>query len=142
MSCIHNNFRLHLFSMEKRNPRILIVEDNPDILELYMIMLRHNNYEVLGKDSGEEIEPVIRNFVPDLIILDMLLSGLDGLNVCKQIKHDSSTNHIPVIMVSAHASGLEKSTEAGADFFIAKPFDMATFLNTVSRAINLRNQNM
>jgi DNA-binding response OmpR family regulator len=126
--------------MQKNNPRILIVEDNPDILELYTIMLEHNNYEVLGKDSGKEIEPVIRDFLPDVIILDMLLSGLDGLNVCKQIKDDSLTNHIPVIMVSAHAAGLEKSTEAGADFFIAKPFDMATFLNIISRAIDLREQ--
>jgi CheY-like chemotaxis protein len=128
--------------MEKSNPRILIVEDNPDILELYTIMLRHNNYHVLGKDSGEEIEPVIKNFLPDAIVLDMLLSGLDGLNVCKQIKDDPSISHIPVIMVSAHASGLEKSVEAGAEFFIAKPFDMATFLNTLSHALNLRSENI
>jgi DNA-binding response OmpR family regulator len=127
--------------MEKNNPRILIVEDNPDILELYTIMLGHNNYEVMGKNSGEEIEPIIRNFLPDLIILDMLLAGLDGLKVCKQIKDDPSTRHIPVIMVSAHASGLEKSVEAGADSFVAKPFDMDTFLNTVSKSINLKNQN-
>jgi DNA-binding response OmpR family regulator len=128
--------------MQKNNPRVLIVEDNPDILELYSIMLGRYNYQVLGKDSGEEIEPVIMNFLPDVIVLDMLLAGLDGLNVCKQIKDDPSISHIPVIMISAHAGGLEKSTEAGADFFIAKPFDMETFLNTVSRAINLRNQNI
>lgn len=126
--------------MQKNNPRILVVEDNPDILELYTIMLGQNNYEVLGKDSAEEIKPVIKNFLPDVIVLDMLLSGLDGPDVCKQIKDDTLTSHIPVIMVSAHTSGVEKSTEAGADFFLAKPFDMATFLNTVSSAINLKNQ--
>jgi DNA-binding response OmpR family regulator len=142
MTCIHNNFQPRFISMQKNNPRILVVEDNPDILELYTIMLRHNNYQVLGKNSAEEIEPVIKNFLPDVIVLDMLLAGLDGLNVCKQIKDDPSIANIPVIMISAHASGKERSAEAGADFFIAKPFDMETFLNTVSRAINLRNQNI
>jgi CheY-like chemotaxis protein len=127
--------------MQKNNPRILIVEDNPDILELYSIMLGHDNYEILGKNRGEEIESVIGNFSPDVIVLDMLLAGLDGLDVCKQVKNDPSTRHIPVIMVSAHASGLERSAEAGAEFFIAKPFKMATFLDTISRAINLRDQN-
>ncbi|HEX4373313.1 MAG TPA: response regulator [Puia sp.] len=127
--------------MQKNNPRILVVEDNPDILELYTIMLGHNNYQILGKNRAEEIEPVIRNFSPDVIVLDMLLAGVDGLDVCKQIKDDPSTRHIPVIMVSAHASGLERSAEAGAEFFIAKPFEMATFLNTISRAINLKDQN-
>jgi two-component system phosphate regulon response regulator PhoB len=128
--------------MEKNNSRILVVEDNPDILELYTVMLGHNNYQVLGKNSTEEIEPVIGNFLPDVIVLDMLLAGLDGLNVCKQIKDDPSTGNIPGIMISAHASGGERSAEAGADFFIAKPFDMETFLYIVSRAINLRNQNI
>ncbi|HLY68378.1 MAG TPA: response regulator [Puia sp.] len=122
------------------NSRILIVEDNPDILELYSIMLRHNNYEVLGRDHIAEIKPVIRNYLPQVIILDMLLSGLDGLDICRQIKDDPTTRHIPVVMVSAHSSGLEKSVEVGADFFLAKPFDMAAFLDTISRAIDLRKQ--
>jgi len=123
--------------MSKDLPRVLIIDDNADILELYTILLAHKNYQVLGKNSGEEIVQVIRDFSPHVIILDMLLSGLDGLTVCKQLKENSSTTKIPIIMVSAHASGREKSAEARADFFVAKPFEMSEFLDTISRAVQL-----
>jgi DNA-binding response OmpR family regulator len=138
---IDNNFRGRIyFTMAKNKPRILVVEDNEDILELYAIILTSRNYEVLGKENSDNVDAAIRNFSPSVIILDMLLSELSGLDICRQLKNNPETTHIPIIMVSAHASGKEKCKEAGADFFVAKPFDMMEFLNTIARAVDFGNQ--
>ena len=120
--------------MAKNKPRILVIEDNQDILQLYSIILSSRNYEVLGKENSANADAVIKEFSPSVIILDMLLSGLSGLDICRQLKNDPATSHIPVIMVSAHSSGKEKCMEAGADFYVAKPFEMVEFLSTIARA--------
>jgi DNA-binding response OmpR family regulator len=127
--------------MTKDKHRILVVEDNQDILQLYSIILTSRNYEVLGKENSANVDAVIKEFSPSAIVLDMLLAGLSGLDICRQLKNNSATIHIPVIMVSAHSSGREKCMEAGANFFVAKPFEMAELLSTVARAVDPRDQN-
>jgi two-component system, OmpR family, phosphate regulon response regulator PhoB len=122
--------------MAKNKPRILVIEDNQDILQLYSIILSSRNYEVLGKENFADADAVIKDFSPSVIILDMLLSGVSGLDICRRLKSNPSTSHIPVIMVSAHSSGKEKCMDAGADFYVAKPFEMVEFLSTIERAVN------
>jgi DNA-binding response OmpR family regulator len=123
--------------MAQNAARVLVIEDNEDILLLFKTMLAHKNFLVLGKDNADEIESVVAGFSPNVILLDMLLSGQrNGLEICKQLKEKPSTQNIPIIIVSAHP-GIEKSIEAGADFFIAKPFAMKDLLETIAKAIDL-----
>jgi|HubBroStandDraft_5_1064220.scaffolds.fasta_scaffold673997_2 DNA-binding response OmpR family regulator len=128
--------------MEKRKNHILIIEDNEDILLMLEMMLVNQHYRVSKKADGENLELFIKETQPDVILMDMLLSGVDGTLVCKQVKENSSTKHIPVIMISALSQGRERSEEVGADFFLAKPFEMEDLLTIAAEAFVLaRNMN-
>jgi DNA-binding response OmpR family regulator len=123
--------------MTKEKNHILVIEDNEDILMMIEMMLVHQNYRVSKKADGDNVESFIKKIQPDVILMDMLLSGVDGTLVCKQIKENPSTQHIPVIMISALSQGQEKSGEAGADFFLAKPFEMEDLLTITAEAFDL-----
>jgi CheY-like chemotaxis protein len=127
--------------MEKAKDHILVIEDNEDILMMIEMMLVHQNYRVSKKADGDNVELFIKETKPDVILMDMLLSGVDGTLVCKQIKEDPSTKHIPVVMISALSHGQKKSEEVGADFFLAKPFEMEDLLRITAEAFVL-SQNM
>jgi DNA-binding response OmpR family regulator len=120
--------------METTKKHILIVEDNEDILEMLEAILRRQQYQVSTRPDGNHLELVIEEIHPDVIILDMLLSGVDGTVLCKRLKENPSTQQIPVVMISASNQGLEKSEACGADFFIAKPFEMKELISVVSKA--------
>jgi|SRR5580704_230855 DNA-binding response OmpR family regulator len=123
--------------MENAKNHILIIEDNEDILMMLEMMLVNQNYQVSKKADGDNLELFIKETKPDVILMDMLLSGVDGTLVCKQVKENSFTQHIPVIMISALSQGREKSEEAGADFFLAKPFEMEDLLAIAAEAFIL-----
>lgn len=128
--------------MEKTKDHILVIEDNEDILMMIEMMLVHQNYRVSKKADGDDVESFIKKIQPGVILMDMLLSGVDGTLVCKQVKENSSTKHIPVIMISALSQGRERSEEVGADFFLAKPFEMEDLLTIAAEAFVLaRNMN-
>jgi CheY-like chemotaxis protein len=74
--------------------------------------------------------------LPDLVLLDMLLSGKDGREIVRQLKSDEKTKHIPVIMFSAHPSAERTAFEAGADDFVEKPFDIDVLLHKIERLIS------
>jgi two-component system, OmpR family, alkaline phosphatase synthesis response regulator PhoP len=103
---------------------ILVVEDEEDILELVKYNLAKEGYRVSGATSGEVGLKTARSSLPDLIVLDLMLPGIDGLEVCKILKNDSKTQHIPVIMLTAKSedSDIITGLEIGADDYLAKPF--------------------
>ena len=121
--------------MQSKQKKILIVDDEPDILEFLQVILEEEGYVVLITEKGEFLEKLCNEGLPDLILLDMLLSGKDGREIVKQLKHQEDTKHIPVIMLSAHPTARQTALEAGADDFIAKPFDIDDLLSIV--ALNL-----
>lgn len=108
--------------MAKEN--ILIVDDEEDILELLRYNLTKEGYQLTCVTSGEEGLKVARSASPDLVVLDLMLPGVDGLDVCKALKNDSKTKHIPVIMLSAKGEEADIVTglELGADDYLVKPF--------------------
>jgi CheY-like chemotaxis protein len=120
--------------MSIQSLHILIIEDNRDILLMLELVLQHNGYTVTLKDNTDDLYPGIRSLSPDIILMDMLLSGADGREVCKQLKSDPVFSSIPVIMLSAHSQAREECLAAGADFFIEKPFDMDVFFATIAQA--------
>lgn len=103
---------------------ILVVEDEEDILELVKYNLAKEGYRVSSAASGEVGLKAARSSLPDLIVLDLMLPGIDGLEVCKILKNDSKTQHIPVIMLTAKSedSDIITGLEIGADDYLAKPF--------------------
>jgi DNA-binding response OmpR family regulator len=126
--------------MDKKT-MILVLDDDPDIGTMIKMMLEYKGYTVTVTDRAEQAEQALRNNHIDLIIMDMLLSGVNGTDLCADLKKDSSTSHIPVMMISAHPNAKEICLQAGADEFISKPFDMQDILLKIDLLVNrpLRN---
>jgi len=108
--------------MSKGN--IFVVDDEEDILELIRMNLEREGYKVTCIESGEVCVKKAREKLPDLIVLDLMLPGIDGLDVCKILKNDSKTRHIPIIMLTAKGeeSDIVTGLELGADDYMTKPF--------------------
>jgi two-component system phosphate regulon response regulator PhoB len=105
-------------------PNILIVEDEEDIRELVRYNLQRENFAVLEAGSGEEGLQLVGRAAPDLILLDLMLPGKDGLEVCRILKREERTRHIPVVMMTARGeeSDIVTGLELGADDYVVKPF--------------------
>jgi two-component system phosphate regulon response regulator PhoB len=117
--------------------KILVVEDEAPIQELLQFNLERNTYRVKVVDSGEEALNVATKFQPDLILLDIMLPGTDGLDVCKQLKATQPTAHIPIIMLTAlcEEADIVAGLELGADDYITKPFSPRVLLARVKAAL-------
>ncbi len=116
--------------------KVLVIDDDQDILTLVELVLSMNNFKVLAISRWEEIKDRIITFQPDLILLDVALIGADGRDICKQIKTASETKHIPVILFSAHAEIANSLDESMAQGFIAKPFDISHLVETLKSNLN------
>lgn len=118
--------------MQSGRKKILVVDDEPDILEFLQIILQEEGYEVMTSDKGDFLEQLHNGGLPNLIIVDVLLSGKDGREIVRLLKSQQETKHIPVIMCSAHPSAEQTAREAGAEDFIAKPFEIDLLLTRVA----------
>lgn len=115
--------------------KILVADDNPAILDAIRIMLEEEGYEVVTTTDGataRDMKPPL----PDLLLLDVWMSGVDGRDVCKQLKSATATKHVPVIMVSATKYIEQIANDSGADDFISKPFQMEQLLEMVAKYVN------
>jgi DNA-binding response OmpR family regulator len=110
---------------------ILIVDDQSDTLDLLKEALEQEGYHVTALRYIEDIISSIARYQPDLVILDFLLAGINGGELCHQLKTNSLSAHIPVIMLSGYPRVLESLGSYGADAFIAKPFDLDHLTGTV-----------
>lgn len=104
--------------------RILVVEDEPEIQELIRYNLTREGYRVCLATSGEEALAAVRRDPPDLILLDLMLPGVDGLEVCRRLKGDPATRAIPVVILTAKSEEADvvSGLELGADDYLPKPF--------------------
>lgn len=117
--------------------KIMVVEDEAPIQELLQFNLERNKYRVKVVDSGEEAISEAAQFLPDLILLDIMLPGADGLEVCKQLKANPKTERIPIIMLTAlcEEADIVTGLELGADDYITKPFSPRVLLARVKAAL-------
>lgn len=121
-------------TMQYKHKKILVVDDEPDILEFLQIVLQEEGYVVIITDKGDDVEKLpIMNNLPDLILLDVLLSGKDGREIVRYLKRQEETKHIPIIMFSAHPNAEQTVEEAGAEDFVAKPFDIDFLLKKIEQ---------
>ena len=124
--------------MQSSQKRILIVDDEPDILEFLQIIFEEAGFLAVTTEKGDYLEKLHQGAMPDLVLLDMLLSGRDGREIVRQLKSNGKTKHVPVIMFSAHPSAEKTAREAGADDFVEKPFDIDVLLQKVERLISAK----
>jgi CheY-like chemotaxis protein len=119
--------------MEQRRASILVVEDNETNLMIFRDILTAAGHEVLEAMNAEEAFGVLRSKVPDLILMDIQLPGIDGIEIVRKLKADSSTSAIPIVALTAHAMSAhrEKALEAGCCGYITKPIRSREFREQV-----------
>jgi two-component system phosphate regulon response regulator PhoB len=112
------------FMTKTPSKKILVADDEEDVLALVTSSLKAAGYSTLNADDGPAALASARSHLPALIVLDLMLPGMSGLEVCKALKSDSSTKHIPIIMLTAKADEVDRilGFELGADDYMTKPF--------------------
>lgn len=117
--------------------KILVVDDEPDVVELIGFNLQARGYEVIAARNGLEALLKARRCQPDLIVLDVMMDGMDGLSVCEILRAQPSTKTIPVIIVTAAAGEMARlnSFSAGATDFMTKPFSPLDLVRKVGRIL-------
>jgi len=124
------------------NERVLVVDDEEDLLELVSYNLQKEGYTVSCVGTGEEALNSARTLLPDLIVLDLWLPSVDGLDVCKQLKSDSRTQHVPIIMLTAKSTEADVVTglELGADDYITKPFSPRVLVARIKTVLRRKSE--
>lgn len=126
--------------MTNRLPRILIAEDDPQSAELFDAYLAGMDYEIQTAADGEATLRKVKDWQPDLILLDVMMPKISGFEVCKRIKGNPATNDIVVLMVTAldQPSDIDRAVEAGTNDFLTKPINKAELLVRVRAALKAR----
>ena len=110
----------------------MVADDDTGILEAVQFMLEDEGYEVITISDGKEVRD-IKDDLPDVLLLDIWMSGMDGAVICQHLKSQVRTKDIPIILCSANKDTEKLARECGADDFIAKPFEMTDFLKKVKK---------
>ncbi len=116
-----------------KHKTIFVVDDDPGILEVITIILSERGYKVMSFSEGGKIVEEARKHKPDLIFLDIWISGSDGRDITKKLKSDSITKKIPIIIISALNETEKIAKEVGAEGFLEKPFDIDKLSNLVTK---------
>ena len=131
-----------LASMNAKLKSILCVEDEPEMIDLMRLILGRRGFEVRGAAGGIEGLRMIREDLPDLVLLDLMMPDMDGWEVYQQMKADEKTRHIPVIVVTAKAQSIDKVLGlhiAKVDDYLAKPFSPQDLLSSVERVLKTKS---
>ncbi|SDM64416.1 response regulator transcription factor [Pedobacter antarcticus] len=119
--------------------RIHVLEDDSDIRYIIEYLLKDEGYELTQSSSLSELKSKIRDGIPDLFIIDVMLPDGNGIEICDDLKNDIFTKHIPVIVMSANPRSKQMSTQACADDYISKPFDLDDVLIRINRILDKKN---
>jgi DNA-binding response OmpR family regulator len=124
-------------------PRILIIDDDKDLLAIVKSFLQKKGFDVSAYSDWNEASTSIITHQPQMILLDVFLSGLDGLEVCKRLKSSSYTRHIPIIIFSGYPRVADTAIyEFGADDFIAKPFEVNELVKKIHKLLSKKHESV
>ncbi|OOQ59325.1 response regulator [Mucilaginibacter pedocola] len=115
--------------------KIMIADDDPGIVDAVEMLLEFEGYQVTSTYNGAEVLN-LKGDLPDLLLLDIWMSGEDGRDICRQLKSLNDTRNIPIIMISASRDIQASAFEAGADDFLAKPFEMDELIRKIEKLTN------
>jgi len=124
--------------MEHQTKKIVYVEDEMEMIDLVKLILNRKGYEVIGAEGGREGLDLIRELVPDLVLLDLMMPDIEGWDVYQQIRADENTKHIPVIVVTAKAQNIDKVLGlhiAKVNDYISKPFSPQDLVTSVEKVL-------
>lgn len=116
--------------------KILLIDDDPDVRTVMSALLKRQGYEVETASRCDEALEKLQSEAPSLILLDVLLSGADGRELCREIKATPQTKNVPVIIFSGHPGAGQQFESWGASDFIPKPFNTDTLLEKLSRQLS------
>ncbi|GAB2765850.1 response regulator transcription factor [Salinimicrobium soli] len=122
----------------EQKAKLLVVDDDSGIGEMLRTLLEFYGYEVIVTEKPGETEALIEKHDIDLVMLDMLISGVNGTDVCARLRQHETHSDIPVLMMSALHEADKKCKNAGADDFIAKPFEMEELINRIEGILKER----
>lgn len=128
--------------MTKEKKKVLCIEDEPEMIDLIKLILERKGFEVLGAVGGKEGLEVIRREMPDLILLDLMMPGVDGWEVFRQMRADEQLKDIPVIVVTAKAQSIDKVLGlhiAKVDDYVTKPFGPQELLKSVNKVLKIES---
>ena len=117
--------------------KVLIIDDDPDVRTVMNVLMTRQGYEVETAFNKEDALSKLQKFSPSVILLDVLLSGTDGRELCKEIKANDKLKAVPIIMVSAHPGASENIQSYGADDFISKPINSQVLLEKMNKLVNV-----
>lgn len=122
-------------------PRILIVDDEPNIVLALELLMKKEGFEVLTVDDGQKAFEAVSKFQPDLIILDIMMPKMDGYEVCQRIRADALLKDVLIIMLTAKGREVEKEKglALGADYYVTKPFSTREFMMKVKEVLSGRS---
>lgn len=117
--------------------KIYCVEDDESVRELVVYALQSSGFEASGFVTADEFFPALKKSLPDLVLLDIMLPGIDGMEILKKLRQDSQTQHLPVIMLTARTSEYDKITglDSGADDYVAKPFGVMELIARIKAVL-------
>jgi two-component system response regulator VicR len=119
--------------------RVIYIEDEPEMIDLVRLILNRRGYEIIGANGGREGLDMVRQQVPDLVLLDLMMPDMDGWDVYQQMKADEHTQNIPVIVITAKAQSIDKVLGlhiAKVDDYISKPFSPQELVDSVGRVMS------
>ena len=118
--------------------RILLVDDEPDFVETVEFFLSGSDYQVFVAKNGKKALEQVKMNKPDLVLLDVMMPEMDGLEACKRLKNDPTTNSIPIIMLTAKGrkEDVVDAIAAGANSYIVKPFNLSDLLERIEKTLN------
>ncbi len=124
-------------------PRILIVDDDEDLLSVVKSLLHKKGFSVSVYSDWDNAWEAIKSYDPQLILLDVFLNGVDGLEICKRLKTSTYTRHIPIIIFSSYPRVAETAVaEFGADDFLAKPFEVNELVKKIHKVLSSKHESV
>ena len=121
--------------------KVLVVDDEFEIRDVLSRFLTEEGYEIILASNGEEALELVERENPQVVLLDMLMPGIDGIETCKRLKENEKTRFIPVIMATALWDTLSEAIDAGAEDFVTKPFNLTELSHRVVSILRVRYLN-
>ena len=125
--------------MPKTTRRVVCIEDEPEMIDLFKLILTRRGFEVIGANGGRQGLEMVREIKPDLILIDLMMPDMDGWEVYQQIKSNEETQDIPVIVVTAKAQSIDRVLGlhiAKVNDYIAKPFSPSSLIESIEQVLS------